>query len=81
MKDRNIKFPKNFFNIKREVISSKEALKDVVPVNWTEALKNRKNNDKQIIKLKNFKEYDKPFEWSKNVLNGKSIVKIVSNKN
>ena len=30
---------------------------------------------------KNPKEYDKPFEWSKNVLNGKSIVKIVSNKN
>ena len=30
---------------------------------------------------KNPKEYDKPFEWRKNVLNGKSIVKIVSNKN
>lgn len=54
MKNINTKFPKGFFNnIKREIISSKEALKDVVPINWTEALKNRKNNDKQTIKLKN----------------------------
>lgn len=29
---------------------------------------------------KNCKEYDKPFEWSKNVLSGKSKVKLVSLK-
>ena len=29
---------------------------------------------------KNSKKYDKPFEWSKDVLNGKSTVKLVSNK-
>ena len=52
-KTKNNILPKGFFNKKHEVISSKEALKDVVPVNWTEALKNRKNSDKQIIKLKN----------------------------
>ncbi len=52
-KTKNNILPKGFFNKKREVISSKEALKDVVPINWAEALKNRKNSDKQIIKLKN----------------------------
>ena len=29
---------------------------------------------------KDSKNIDKPFEWSKNVLNGKSTVKLVSNK-
>ncbi|MBQ9071644.1 MAG: hypothetical protein IJY25_00605 [Bacilli bacterium] len=42
-------FPKGFFTKSRPTITTKEALKDVIP-----------------------------FEWSKNVLNGKSKVKIVS---
>lgn len=46
------KFPKDFFKQSRPTISVKEALKDVVP-----------------------------FEWSDNVLKGKSKVKIVSAKN
>ena len=29
---------------------------------------------------KNSDDYDKPFVWSENVLNGKSEVKLVSNK-
>lgn len=43
--------PKDFFSIVRNLITSKEALKDVVPVNWEEVLKDRKENDEQIIKL------------------------------
>lgn len=35
----------------------------------------------KIISSKNPEDYDKPFEWSKNVLNGKSKVKLVSLKN
>lgn len=46
------KFPKGFFTQPRPTISMKEALKDVVP-----------------------------FQWSENVLKGKSKVKIVSAKN
>ncbi len=45
------KFPKGFFSQPRPTISLKEALKDVIP-----------------------------FEWSENVLNGKSKVKLVSAK-
>ena len=43
--------PKDFFSIVRNLITPKEALKDVVPVNWEEVLKDRKENDEQIIKL------------------------------
>lgn len=43
--------PKGFFSQTRRIITSKEALKDVVPVNWKEALKGRKNNKKQVVKL------------------------------
>ena len=45
------KFPKGFFTQPRPTISIKEALRDIVP-----------------------------FEWSENVLKGKSKVKIVSAK-
>lgn len=34
----------------------------------------------KINHSKESKDYNKPFEWSKNVLNGKSKVKLVSNK-
>ena len=43
--------PKGFFSSVKNVITSKEALKDVTPINWSKALKNRKENNKQIIKL------------------------------
>ncbi len=43
--------PKNFFNVPRKVTTSKEALKDVIPVNWNEVLKSRKSNENQIVKL------------------------------
>lgn len=50
-KRKTLSFPKNFFSQPRKISSSKEALNDVVPVDWNSALKNRKNNDKQIVKL------------------------------
>ncbi len=34
----------------------------------------------KINHSKDSKDYDKPFEWSKNTLNGKSKVKLVSSK-
>lgn len=43
--------PKDFFSTVRNIITSKEALKDVIPVEWNEALKDRKENKKQVIKL------------------------------
>lgn len=43
--------PKNFFSTIREVITTKEALKDVIPVDWNNALKERKENKNQVIKL------------------------------
>ena len=44
-------FPNDFFSKTRKVVNIKETLNDVVPVDWNSALKNRKNNDKQIVKL------------------------------
>ncbi len=32
----------------------------------------------KVVHSKDPEEYDKPFEWSKNVLNGKSKVQIIS---
>ncbi len=43
--------PKNFFNIPRKIITSNEALKDVIPVDWNDILKSRKSNKNQIVKL------------------------------
>ncbi len=34
----------------------------------------------KIVRSKNPDDYDKPFQWSKNVLNGKSKITLVSNK-
>ena len=48
--------PEGFFSQPRKTISTKEALKDVIPVNWNEVLKNRKDNKNQIIKLINQKK-------------------------
>lgn len=49
-KKKNI-IPKNFFNVPRKIITSKEALKDVIPVNWNDISKSRKNEKNQIVKL------------------------------
>ena len=43
--------PKNFFSFPRKIITSKEALKDIIQVDWNEILKSRKNNKNQIVKL------------------------------
>ena len=51
MNEKKTIIPKGFFSQTRRIITSKEALKDVVPVNWKEALKERKNNKKQVVKL------------------------------
>ena len=51
MKNKNI-ISTVFFNKERKIISMKESLKDIIPVNWDETLIDRKNNDKQIIILK-----------------------------
>jgi len=48
--------PKGFFSQIRNVITSKEALKDVIPVKWNEILKNRKDNQNQIVKLNSKKK-------------------------
>ena len=44
-KKKNI-IPKNFFNVPRKIITSKEALKDVVPIKWSNEVKSKK---KKII--------------------------------
>ena len=50
MEKKNV-IPKGFFSTVRNIITTKEALKDVTPVNWNNALKDRKNDEKQVIKL------------------------------
>ena len=44
--------PNDFFAKVRKIISIDEALKDVTPVNWKDALKDRKDNENQVIILK-----------------------------
>ena len=46
-----IKLPKGFFSIPREIITAEEAMKDVIPVNWDDILKDWKDSDKQAIEL------------------------------
>ncbi len=43
-----IKIPKGFFSIVRPEISTKEALNEVVPVEWLE--KSKKKSNKKLIK-------------------------------
>ena len=43
--------PKGFFLKPRKIITSEEALKDVIPVDLEKVFKDRKDNDNQIIKL------------------------------
>ena len=42
------KFPKGFFQLKRPTITTSEALKGVIPLEWEE---DKGNNEKQIEKL------------------------------
>lgn len=50
--------PEGFFSQPRKTISTKEALKDVIPVNWDYALKDRKNNKNEIVNLIKQKKCD-----------------------
>ena len=47
--------PKGFFNVSRKIITTKEALKDVIPIKWDNIKKERKNNKNQIVNLVNNK--------------------------
>ncbi len=42
--------PKGFFNVSQKIITTKEALKDVIPVKWDKAKMERKSN-KSIVNL------------------------------
>ena len=57
MEKKNI-IPKGFFSTVRNIITTKEALKDVTPINWDEALKDGKNNKEQVIKLVKPKKFN-----------------------
>lgn len=53
-----IKLPKDFFSISRPTITTKEALKNVIPIEWEDEKKNTKKNDKsKIVTLKNTRNY------------------------
>ncbi len=45
--------PKGFFDVSQKIITTKEALKDVVPIKWDDIKKERKNNKNQVVKLYN----------------------------
>lgn len=51
MKEKNVIIPRGFFSTIRDVITNKEALKDVIPINWNEASEPREDNEKQVVKL------------------------------
>lgn len=40
--NKRVSFPKGFFTKERPVITNKEALKDVIPVKWSEEFKDDK---------------------------------------
>ena len=41
----------DFFDTPRKIITSEKALEDVIPINWEEILKTRKDNENQVIKF------------------------------
>ena len=47
--------PKGFFNVSQKIITTKEALKDVIPIKWDNVKKERKNNKNQVVNLVNTK--------------------------
>ena len=46
--------PKEFFNIERNIITNKKAMKGVIPVDWEKALKDRHDNQNEVVLLKQF---------------------------
>ena len=52
------RLPKEFFEKEREIINNEESLKDVIPINWKEILKERKNCKKGAIKIKKGLKFD-----------------------
>ena len=49
--EKNIRLPKDFFSVEREIITAEEALKDVIPVDWDSILENREDSEEQAIIL------------------------------
>ena len=47
--------PKGFFSKPQNIITTEEALKDVIPVNWVEVKKKRKSNKNQAVTCVNTK--------------------------
>ena len=47
--------PKEIFNVPQKIITTKEALKDVIPIKWDNVKKERKNNNNQAVNLVNNK--------------------------
>ena len=47
--------PKEIFNVPQKIITTKEALKDVIPIKWDNVKKERKNNKNQAVNLVNNK--------------------------
>ena len=39
-KEKNIKFPKEFFEKSRQIINTKESLKDIIPLEWSKEVLN-----------------------------------------
>lgn len=50
--------PKGFFSKTLEIITTKDALKGVIPVDWDKVFKERKDSNNQIIKLVKPKIFD-----------------------
>ena len=48
---KNIRLPKDFFSVEREIITAEEALKDVIPVDWDSILENWEDSEEQAIIL------------------------------
>lgn len=48
-----VKIPKGFFSIVRPTISTKEALKDVIPIEWSNKTKKNANKNLNLIKKAN----------------------------
>lgn len=52
---KKIVIPKEIFNVPQKIITTKEALKDVIPIKWDKVKKERKNNKNQVVNLVNNK--------------------------
>ena len=52
---KKIVIPKEIFNVPQKIITTKEALKDVIPIKWDKVKKERKNNTNKVVNLVNNK--------------------------